>query len=209
MDSREHPGPADGASGRSADPGAEVALAAASAARILGYLRHRAAELTAGPGDPYGSQIRDGTLAAARQWEPALNPGWLRHADLTSVIHAWGAATLFADPGDRWHARAATGAMRACEHRLRQLNPSAMRHYDLLRSQGRPPADAMSDAAPLFSRIPPPRTPSPHEQLLRGTFPRPFPVLRTGPPTRKDTTAPEPSRPGSPRSGATPARRRR
>jgi hypothetical protein len=209
MDSQERSGPSDGAVGRSSDPGQEVALVAASAARILGYPRDRERDLTARRGDPYGSQTRNGTLAAARQWEPALDAGWLRQADLTSVVRAWGAATLFADPGDAWHAGAAIEAMHACENRLRELNPHAMHRYDQLRSQGRSSTDSMSDAAPLFSRISAPHTPAPHTQLLRGDFPKSSRVLQAGPPNRPPATGPKPSRPTPARPGITPARRRR
>src|SRR5580693_8213622 len=106
MDSRKDPG-VGGAGGRSSDLGAEVALVAAGASQVLRYLREGQDGLLAKLGDRYGGRIRDGTFAAARHWQPALDAGWLGQADLSSVIHAWGAATLFADPRDVWHVDAA------------------------------------------------------------------------------------------------------
>ena len=72
----------------------------------------------------------------------------------SQTARAWGAATPYADRAVPWYEPAAATAMRKCEERLRDLHPHAMARYDRLRADGMGPADAMREAAPLFTRPP-------------------------------------------------------
>jgi hypothetical protein len=100
------------------------------------------------------SQIRAGHDAARSEWAPALDPKWLRQADLLDTARAWGAAMPYADRNVPWYEPSAATAMRKCEDRLRDLHPYAMARYDRLRAEEFGPADAMREAAPLFAYAP-------------------------------------------------------
>ena len=100
------------------------------------------------------AQIRADRDAARAGWAPALDPDWLRQADLFEAARAWGAAMPYADRSVPWYEPAAATAMRKCEERLRDLHPHAMARYDRLRGDGMGPAEAMREAAPLFASPP-------------------------------------------------------
>jgi hypothetical protein len=119
-------------------------------ARIAAERDHRARRaLTA--------QLRAEADADRARWEPALDPAWLRRADVPDTARAWGAALPYADRAVPWYEPAAATAMHRCEERLRLLHPYAMNHYDRLCSDGVEPGEAMRQAAPLFARHPHPR----------------------------------------------------
>lgn len=84
---------------------------------------------------------------ARARWAAAHDPGWLSQAGLLETARAWSAAVPYAadDP-------LAASAVRKCEERLRVLHPYAMARYDRLCSEGAGPLDAMSEAAPMFTR---------------------------------------------------------
>ncbi|TDC91975.1 hypothetical protein [Actinomadura sp. 7K507] len=107
-------------------------------------------------------------MAEARsRWGRAHDRKWLRQANLLDVAEAWAAAV----PHASGNASAALAA-RKCEERLRHLHPHAMSHYDRFRSEGKDPLDAMTEAAPFFTRDPNVRTGDPAAQrgeLLEGT----------------------------------------
>jgi hypothetical protein len=119
------------------------------------------------------AQIRSERDAARAAWAPALDPAWLRQASLIQAAQAWGAAMPYADRAVPWYEPAAVTAMRKSEERLRELHPYAMAYYDRLRADGLGPAEAMYQAAPLFTRHPrahdAPSTPRP--ELQTGTSP--------------------------------------
>ncbi|HEY5988536.1 MAG TPA: hypothetical protein VIV12_19470, partial [Streptosporangiaceae bacterium] len=75
-------------------------------------------------------------------------------------------------------------AMRKSEERLRDLHPYAMAYYDRLRADGLGPAEAMYQAAPLFTRHPhahdAPSTPRPAVHAGRGMAPWTAPATQTG-----------------------------
>ncbi len=100
------------------------------------------------------AQIRADREAARAGWAPALDPDWLRQADLFQAARTWGAAMPYADRSMPWYEPAAATAMRKSEERLRDLHPHAMARYDRLRSDGMGPAEAMRETAPLFARPP-------------------------------------------------------
>ena len=78
----------------------------------------------------------------------------------------------YADRAVPWYEPAAATAMRKCEERLRDLHPHAMARYDRLRADGMGPAEAMREAAPLFTR--PPRVHDAHLHPAAGArTPRP------------------------------------
>lgn len=99
-------------------------------------------------------------LAEARsRWVRAHDREWLRQANLPDVARAWGAAAPYADGN-----ASAAFAVRSCEERLRDLHPHAMSHYDRLRRDGKNRLDAMTLAAPFFTRDPNVRTGEPATQ---------------------------------------------
>jgi hypothetical protein len=98
------------------------------------------------------AQIRAERDAARAGWAPALDPAWLRNASFAQTAEAWGAAMPYADRAVPWYEPTAATAMRKCEERLRDLHPYAMAYYDRLRADGKGPAEAMRESAPLFAR---------------------------------------------------------
>jgi hypothetical protein len=96
-------------------------------------------------------------------WAPAHDPRWLAQADLLHAARAWGAAAAYTDADP-----VAASAMHKSEERLRTLHPYAMNRYDRLRAEGASPADAMREAAPLFTREPQVRPGQPGTQLRLG-----------------------------------------
>ena len=106
-----------------------------------------AAGATGPAGQVIGEQELDAYQQARMRWAPAHDPRWLAQADLLQTARAWSAAACYADTDP-----VAAAAMRKCEERLRTLHPYAMARYDRLRASAMNPLDAMSEAAPLFSR---------------------------------------------------------
>ncbi|MBA9002841.1 hypothetical protein [Thermomonospora cellulosilytica] len=113
-------------------------------------------------------QARRALFEQARsRWAPALDPTWLRQADLLRVAEAWSAALPYSP-----HHAAAASAVDKCEERLRRLHPHAMDHYDRFRDSGLSHLEAMREAAPFFSRDPNVRTGEPaanRQSLTEGT----------------------------------------
>jgi hypothetical protein len=136
----------------------QIGASAATAAQVYAYHQKSQAravsERDARAGRVLNAQTRAERDTARADWSPALDPQWLREADLLSTARAWGAAMPYADRDVPWYEPAAATAMRKCEDRLRKHHPYAMAHYDRLRGQGTRPADAMAEAAPLFARPP-------------------------------------------------------
>ncbi|MFG2245782.1 hypothetical protein [Spirillospora sp. NPDC048823] len=114
------------------------------------------------------AQAQRAALAQARsRWGRAHDRKWLRQAPLLDVAEAWGAAVPYASDN-----ASASLAVRKCEERLRHLHPHAMSHYDRFRGEGKDPLDAMTQAAPFFTRDPNVRTGDPATQpgqLSEGT----------------------------------------
>jgi hypothetical protein len=134
----------------------QIGASAATAAQVYAYHQKSQAravsERDARANRVLNAQTRAERDAARADWSPALDPQWLRQADLLSTARAWGAATPYADRDVPWYEPTAATAMRKCEDRLRTHHPYAMAHYDRLRAQGARPAEAMAEAAPLFAR---------------------------------------------------------
>lgn len=104
---------------------------------------------------------------ARSRWGRAHDRKWLRHANLLDVADAWAAGIPYAT-GNASAAR----AVHHCEEQLRRLHPHAMSHYDRFRAEGKEPLEAMTHAAPFFTRDPNVRTGDPAPQrgeLLEGT----------------------------------------
>src|SRR5215472_3551586 len=133
----------------------QIGGAAATAAQVYAYHQKTQARAV-GERDErawraLNSQVRAERDAARAGWAPALDPQWLRQADLMDTARAWGAAMPYADRDVPWYEPTAATALRKCEERLRELHPYAMARYDRLREQGMSPAEAMREAAPLFT----------------------------------------------------------
>jgi hypothetical protein len=178
MDADNHPDPFQDAAHDGLHRALQVGYAAAAGLQI--YLHHRktqaqmAAERDETARRALNAQIRADTGAARAEWAPALDPRWLRGADLPQTARAWGAAMPYADRATTWYEPAAAAAMRTCEQRLRTLHPHAMARYDRLRAGGIAPADAMRETAPLFarpSRTYAPATPRPALEAGNGASP--------------------------------------
>jgi hypothetical protein len=136
----------------------QIGGAAATAAQVYAY-HHKTQARVVNERDErtrraLNSQIRAERDATRSGWAPALDPQWLRQADLLDTARAWGAAMPYADRNVPWYEPSAATAMRKCEGRLRDLHPFAMARYDRLRAEGLGPTDAMREAAPLFARHP-------------------------------------------------------
>jgi len=136
----------------------QIGAAAATAAQAYAY-HHKTQARAVSERDErtrraLNSQVRAERDAARTGWAPALDPRWLRQADLLDTARAWGAAMPYADRDVPWYEPSAATAMRKCEDRLRDLHPYAMARYDRLRAEGAGPADAMREAAPLFAYAP-------------------------------------------------------
>jgi hypothetical protein len=136
----------------------QIGAAAATAAQVYAYHQKTQARAVSERDErtrrTLNSQVRADRDAARSGWAPALDPQWLRQADLLDTARAWGAAMPYADRNVPWYEPSAATAMRKCEDRLRDLHPYAMARYDRLRAEGFGPADAMREAAPLFARAP-------------------------------------------------------
>jgi hypothetical protein len=152
------PDPFQDALGHGIQRAVQVASCAVTAAQVYLY-QHRTQAMAAAERDQQArrvltAQIRADHEAARASWAPALDPDWLRRADLFQAARAWGAAMPYADQSAPWHEPAAATAMRKCEERLHDLHPFAMARYDRLRSDGTGPAEAMRETAPLFAYAP-------------------------------------------------------
>ncbi|MEU8804832.1 hypothetical protein [Spirillospora sp. NPDC048819] len=93
---------------------------------------------------------------ARSRWGRVHDRQWLRHANLLDVADAWAAGVPYAKDNT-----AAARAVDQCEEQLRRLHPHAMSHYDRFRSEGMDALDAMTQAAPFFTRDPNVRTGDP------------------------------------------------
>jgi hypothetical protein len=184
MDAENHPDPFQEAAHHAVQRAVQIGSVAATCAQMYLYLKNAHARAVAERDErirrALNAQIRADRDAARARWAPALDREWLGQAGLLQTARAWGAAMPYADRAVPWYEPAAATAMRRCEERLRGLHPYAMAYYDRLRSDGMAPADAMREAAPLFTR--PPRV---HDAPFT-----PRPVLDRG-------IAPEPARPPS------------
>lgn len=158
MDAENHPDPLQDAMQEGLRHAVEVAYALGTGAQI--YLQHKraqaqvAAEHDQRARRALNAQIRAARDAARAGWAAALDPAWLHHAGLLQTARVWGAAMPYADRAVPWYEPAAAAAVRKCEDRLRVLHPYAMARYDRLRGDGMTPAEAMREAAPLFTRPP-------------------------------------------------------
>jgi hypothetical protein len=95
--------------------------------------------------EPTPPDVRTSQAAARFAWQPALNDEWLAKANPVETARAWAAALPFVD-----REPSAALALARTEARLNEVHPEAMAHYRDLRSEGRDPAEAMLDSAPLF-----------------------------------------------------------
>ena len=159
MEPDQHPDPFQDAMQHGLQRAVQVASCAVTAAQVYLYQQKAQARLAAERDErasrALSAQIRADRDAARAGWAPALDPDWLRHADLFQAARAWGAAMPYADRNVPWYEPAAATAMRKTEDRLRELHPYAMARYDRLRADGMSPAEAMREAAPHVR----PRTP--------------------------------------------------
>jgi len=158
MEPAHHPDPFQDALSQGLHRALQVASSVVTGAQVYRYLRQTQARAVA-ERDERGRRSLDAQIRAERDaarsgWAPALDPGWLRRADLFQAAQAWGAAMPYADRATPWYEPAAATAMRKCEERLRLLHPYAMARYDRLRGEGMGPAEAMREAAPLFGQAP-------------------------------------------------------
>ena len=158
MSAETHPDPFQDAMGHGLQRALQVASSVMTGAQVYVYLKRTQAAAN-GERDErarrvLAAQIRADREAARAGWAPALDPGWLRQADLFGAARAWGAAMPYADRSVPWYEPAAATAMRKSEERLRDLHPHAMARYDRLRGDGMGPAEAMREAAPLFASPP-------------------------------------------------------
>jgi hypothetical protein len=158
MSAETHPDPFQDAMGHGLQRAVQVASCAVTAAQVYLYQQKTQARAAAERNErarrALTTQARADREAARAGWAPALDPDWLRQADLFQAARTWGAAMPYADRSVPWYEPAAATAMRKCEERLRDLHPLAMARYDRLRSDGMDPAEAMREAAPLFAGPP-------------------------------------------------------
>ena len=156
MEPANHPDPFQDALSHGLHRALQVASSVITGAQVYVYLKRTQARAVAERDErarrALAAQIRADRDAARSGWAPALDPGWLRRADLFQTAQAWGTAMPYADRTMPWYEPAAATAMRKCEERLRLLHPYAMARYDRLRGEGMGPADAMREAAPLFGQ---------------------------------------------------------
>ena len=158
MTAETHPDPFQDAMGHGLQRAIQVVSCAVTAAQVYAH-QQRAQAMAAAERDERArraltAQIRADRDNARTNWAPALDPDWLRQADLFQTARTWGAAMPYADRSVPWYEPAAATAMRKSEERLRDLHPRAMARYDRLRSDGMTPAEAMREAAPLFAGPP-------------------------------------------------------
>jgi hypothetical protein len=156
MTAETHPDPFQDAIGHGLQRAIQVTSCAVTAAQVYLY-QQRTQARTAAESDErtrrtLAAQSRADREAARVGWAPALDPDWLRQADLFQAARTWGAAMPYADRSVPWYEPAAATALRKSEERLRDLHPYAMAHYDRLRGDGMGPAEAMRETAPLFAR---------------------------------------------------------
>jgi hypothetical protein len=179
MDAENHPDPFQEATHHAVQRAVQIGSVAATCAQMYLFLKNAHARAVAERDErmrrALNAQIRADRDAARARWAPALDREWLNQAGLLQTARAWGAAMPYADRAVPWYEPAAATAMRRCEERLRDLHPYAMAYYDRLCSDGMAPADAMREAAPLFTRPPRVRDApfTPRQVLDRGIVPRP------------------------------------
>ena len=158
MSAETHPDPFQDAMGHGLQRAVQITSCAVTAAQVYVYQQRTQARAAAERDErtrrALTAQMRADREAARTSWAPALDPDWLRQADLVQVARTWGAAMPFADRSVPWYEPAAATAMRKGEERLRDLHPLAMARYDRLRGDGMGPAEAMREAAPLFAGPP-------------------------------------------------------
>ena len=158
MEADTYPDPFQDAASHGLQRAMQVASCAVTATQVVAYqLKTQAravAERDARARQSLQAQIRAEKDTARAYWAPALDAAWLRHADLYETARAWAAAVPYADRSVPWYEPTAATAQRKAEEWLRELHPYAMTHYDRLRGNGRTPAEAMREAAPLFAREP-------------------------------------------------------
>jgi len=158
MSAETHPDPFQDAMGHGLQRTVQIVSCAVTAAQVYVYQQRTQARATAERDErarrALTAQMRADREAARTGWAPALDPDWLRQADLVQVARTWGAAMPFADRSVPWYEPAAATAMRKSEERLRDLHPLAMARYDRLCGDGIGPAEAMREAAPLFAGPP-------------------------------------------------------
>ena len=202
--SEHHPDPFRDATQNAVYRAVQVGSFALTAAQVYAY-HHRAQSRITAERDHQARRALNAQVRAERdtdraRWQPALDPGWLRRADLIETAQAWGAALPYTDRAVPWYEPAAATAMARCEDRLRSLHPYAMAYYDRLISDGRDPAEAMRAAAPLFARHPQARdAPSVPRPMLEAAARGPG-----GDPATADTAGPAPSGPARPGRGSRP-----
>jgi hypothetical protein len=158
MTAESHPDPFQDAMGHGLQRAIQMTSCAVTAAQVYAY-QHRTQAMAVAERDErtrraLATQMRADRDAARATWAPAVNPDWLRNADLLQTARTWAAAMPYADRSVPWYEPTAATALRRCEERLRDLHPYAMGRYDRLREDGAAPADAMRDAAPLFANAP-------------------------------------------------------
>ena len=158
MSAETHPDPFQDAMGHGLQRTVQIVSCAVTAAQVYVYQQRTQARVAAERDErarrALTAQMRADREAARAGWAPALDPDWLRQADLIQTARTWGAAMPYADRAVPWYEPAAATAMRKCEERLRDLHPYGMARYDRLRADGLGPAEAMQQAAPVFARPP-------------------------------------------------------
>jgi len=158
MEAETHPDPFREATTHGLQRVMQVASFAGTAAQVYVYHQQTQARAAADKDErarrALQAQIRAERDAARAGWSPALDPQWLRNADLHDTAQAWGAAMPYADRNAPWYEPTAAAAMRKSEERLRDLHPFAMARYDRLRTDGLGPAEAMRETATLFALSP-------------------------------------------------------
>jgi hypothetical protein len=166
--SQQHPDPIAEGLQHSGQRLVQIVSAAVGVQQTLAQRRHRleaAQQATDQKAARAEAQARRSALAEARsRWGRAHDHKWLRQASLLDVAEAWGAAAPYAGGN-----AAAALAVRKCEEQLRRLHPHAMSHYDRFRGDGQDALEAMTLAAPFFTRDPNVRTgdPAPARGELR------------------------------------------
>jgi len=158
MTAETHPDPFHDAMGQGLQRALHVGSSVVTGAQVYVYLKRTQAMATAERDERarrvLTTQMRADHEAARAGWAPALDPDWLRQADLFQAARTWGAAMPYADRSVPWYEPTAATAMRRSEERLRDLHPHAMARYDRLRADGMAPAEAMREAAPFFAGAP-------------------------------------------------------
>jgi hypothetical protein len=158
MTAETHPDPFHDAMGQGLQRALHVGSSVVTGAQVYLYLKRTqamaAAERDEQARRALAAQMRAEREAARAGWAPALDPDWLRQADLFQAAATWGAAMPYADRSVPWYEPTAATAMRRSEERLRGLHPHAMARYDRLRADGMAPAEAMRQTAPFFAGAP-------------------------------------------------------